>query len=170
MRSRLLALDPEAAATISPRDGRRIVRALEVIAVTGKPYRATLPRASAARYDALEVLLDKPQEQLDSDLAVRVDRMVGHGFLDEVRVLEQAGLRSGTTARKALGYRQMLRVLDGELALPDAVAETVAATRRFVRRQRSWFARNSRAVRMDSGKGTAALVGPILAEARGSGA
>ena len=125
---------------------------------------------SAARYDALEVLLDKPQEQLDSELAARVDRMVGHGFLDEVRVLEQAGLRSGTTARKALGYQQMLRVLDGELALPDAVAETVAATRRFVRRQRSWFARNSRAVRMDSGKGTAALLGPILAAARGSGA
>jgi tRNA dimethylallyltransferase len=166
MRERLAELDPTAAATISPRDGRRIVRALEVIELTGMPYTATLPRSGPARYDALEVYLDQPVEQLDAHLAVRVDVMVQHGFLDEVRRLDAAGLRRGTTAPKALGYRQMLQVLDGELALPEAVRDTVSATRRFVRRQRSWFTRNNRALRMDSGAGVTDLVALIVMSAR----
>jgi tRNA dimethylallyltransferase len=161
MRARLAAVDPEAAAVISAGDGRRIVRAIEVVELTGRPYSATLPRSGPARYDAVEFYLDKPESLLDEDLATRVDTMVERGFLDEVRALDRAGLRSGTTAPKALGYRQMLQVLDGDLGMPEAVRRTVAATRRFVRRQRSWFARNPRAIRLSTGDGTAALVDPI---------
>lgn len=166
IRRRLAELDPVAAQTISHRDGRRIVRALEVVELTGRPYGATLPRAGAARYDALEVYLDKPTTQLDEDLAFRVDQMIERGLLDEVRRLDTVGLRAGVTARKALGYAQMLRVIDGESTMPDAIAQTVVATRRFVRRQRSWFARNPRALRLSSENGTAALVEPILRAAR----
>jgi tRNA dimethylallyltransferase len=162
MRARLAAIDPAAAAVISPGDGRRIVRAIEVVELTGRPYRATLPRSGPARYGALEVIVDKPGSLLDRDLATRVDTMVERGFLDEVRRLDRAGLRTGVTASKALGYRQMLQVIDGEVTLPEAVRQTVAATRRFVRRQRSWFARNPRAVRLSSAEGTAALIDPIL--------
>ena len=162
LRHRLLDLDPVAAQTISHRDGRRIVRALEVVELTGRPYSATMPTNSSARYDAVEVYLDKPSRQLDEDLAVRVDLMMERGFLDEARVLAAAGLRDGPTAAKALGYAQLLRVIDGAIPLPDAVRDTVRATRRFVRRQRSWFARNPRALRMDSGAGTAELLGPVL--------
>ncbi|QNK83386.1 tRNA (adenosine(37)-N6)-dimethylallyltransferase MiaA [Nakamurella sp. PAMC28650] len=148
---RLARLDPAAAASIEPANGRRIVRALEVIALTGRPFTATLPVPGPPLYDAVLLCLDRDTPTLDERLAVRVHEMVAAGFLDEVRVLERVGLRDGVTASRALGYPQMLSVLDGVAELDDAVTETVRLTRRFVRRQRSWFGRDVRMQRLDAG-------------------
>ena len=147
---RLQAADPAAAAVIEPGNGRRIVRALEVIEVTGRPFAASLPVPGPAKYGALLVRLDRETAELDARLGQRVRTMVDAGFLDEVRALDSAGIRHGLTASRALGYRQMLAVLDGTLALEQAVVETTAATRRFVRRQRSWFRRDGRMIDLDA--------------------
>ena len=152
---RLREADPAAAAVIEPTNGRRIVRALEVIEITGRPFTASLPVPGPARYGALLVRLDRETADLDIRLERRVRAMVDGGFLDEVRALDAVGIRHGLTASRALGYRQMLAVLDGTLALEDAIGQTTAATRRFVRRQRSWFRRDSRMVDVDAaGPGT----------------
>jgi tRNA dimethylallyltransferase len=148
---RLRTLDPAAAAVIEPANGRRLVRALEVMIVTGRPFSATLPVPGPPRYDALLICLDRETTSLDERLQERVEGMVAAGFLDEVRGLAAAGLREGVTASRALGYPQMLAVLDGLVELGDAVAETVRLTRRFVRRQRSWFGRDLRMHRVDAG-------------------
>ena len=149
LRDRLAGLDPAAAVAIEPRNGRRIVRALEVIELTGRPFTATLPRPGAPRYDAALICLDRDTADLDARLAVRVEQMMAAGFLDEVAALESAGLRRGLTASRALGYRQLLQALDGSVTVPAAAADTVTATRRFVRRQRSWFGRDRRMCRLD---------------------
>jgi len=152
---RLQEADPAAAAVIEPANGRRIVRALEVLEITGRPFTASLPVPGPARYGALLVRLDRETADLDIRLERRVRAMVDGGFLDEVRALDAAGIRHGLTASRALGYRQMLAVLDCTLALEDAIGQTTAATRRFVRRQRSWFRRDSRMVDVDAaGPGT----------------
>jgi len=152
---RLREADPAAAAVIEPTNGRRIVRALEVIEITGRPFTASLPVPGPARYGALLVRLDRETAELDIRLERRVRAMVDGGFLDEVRALDAVGIRHGLTASRALGYRQMLAVLDCTLALEDAIGQTTAATRRFVRRQRSWFRRDSRMVDVDAaGPGT----------------
>lgn len=148
---RLRRLDPDAAAAIEPANGRRLVRALEVMAVTGRRFTATLPLPGPPRYDALLACLDLPTKALDPRLARRVQDMVDHGFLDEVRALDAIGLRNGVTASRALGYPQMLEVLDGDRGLTEAVSETVRLTRRFVRRQRSWFGRDARMEHFDAG-------------------
>ena len=161
--SRLRGADPAAAAVIEPADGRRIVRALEVIEITGRPFAASLPLPGPARYGALLVRLDRETAELDGRLERRVRAMVDGGFLDEVRALDAAGIRHGLTASRALGYRQMLAVLDGTLALNQAIEQTAAATRRFVRRQRSWFRRDSRMVDIDAADpGTADRVLDLL--------
>jgi tRNA dimethylallyltransferase len=147
---RLRTADPAAATVIEPANGRRIVRALEVIEITGRPFCASLPVPGPARYGALLVRLDRETAELDVRLERRVRAMVDGGFLDEVRALDAAGIRRGLTASRALGYRQMLAVLDGTLALEEAVGQTTVATRRFVRRQRSWFRRDSRMVDVDA--------------------
>ena len=136
--------DPAAAAAIESGNGRRMVRALEVLDLTGRPFRATLPTPGPPRYDAALLLLDRPTPGLDEALAERVHRMMAAGFLDEVRALAEQGLRDGPTARRAVGYRQLLDVLHGHIGLPQAVADTITATRRLVRRQRSWFGRDPR--------------------------
>jgi tRNA dimethylallyltransferase len=141
---RLMRLDPEAAATIGPASGRKIVRALEVIELTGRPFSATMPRYNAPAYDAVQLLLDRETAGLDARLDQRVRRMVELGLLDEVRRLETQGLRRGVTASRALGYAQFLAVLDGRSDVNEAIAATTQATRRFVRRQRSWFRRDHR--------------------------
>lgn len=141
---RLMRLDPEAAATIGPANGRKIVRALEVIELTGRPFSATMPRYNAPAYDAVQLLLDRETAGLDARLDQRVRRMVELGLLDEVRRLETQGLRRGVTASRALGYAQFLAVLDGRSDVNEAIAATTQATRRFVRRQRSWFRRDHR--------------------------
>jgi tRNA dimethylallyltransferase len=135
LHARLAAVDPAAAAGILPGNGRRIVRALEVMELTGRPFAATLP-APAAHYDTVQLGLDRAD--LDVRVAARVDRMWSTGLVEEVRALEDSGLREGPTASRALGYQQVLALGD----TPEARAETVRATRRFVRRQRSWFRRD----------------------------
>ena len=144
LHARLAALDPEAAAAILPSNGRRIVRALEVVTLTGRPFRARLPEPSAPRYDAVLLGIDRPTAQLDVRVARRVARMFAAGLVDETRLLLQQGLREGRTASRALGYQQVIAALDGATTLADAAVETVRATRRFVRRQRSWFRRDRR--------------------------
>jgi tRNA dimethylallyltransferase len=144
LHARLAAADPAAASAIAPENGRKIVRALEVIAVTGRPFTAALPAYDAPLFDAVQIGLDLPTATLDASIARRVDRMVAGGLVEEVRALDGAGLRRGVTASRALGYRQILDVFDGYLTMTEAVSETVRATRRFVRRQRSWFRRDPR--------------------------
>ncbi len=143
LHARLARLDPDAAAAILPSNGRRIVRALEVIQITGRPFTATLPAYEQAR-PALQLGLTMSRPQLDERIAARVDRMWQAGFEAEVKGLVARGLRDGKTASRALGYQQMLRHLDGELTLGQARDETVKATRRFARRQESWFRRDPR--------------------------
>lgn len=151
--ARLRERDPAAAARILPSNGRRIVRALEVIALTGRPFTAALPDPRPA-YDAVQVGLDLDldPDALDERVARRVDAMWAAGLVEEVRALEAAGLRSGVTASRALGYQQVLRFLAGECTEADAYAETVRATRRFVRRQRSWFRRDPRIRWLDAAR------------------
>jgi tRNA dimethylallyltransferase len=143
LHARLASADPAAAAAILPSNGRRIVRALEVIALTGRPFTAALPGFEAV-YDVVQVGLDLPDDQLDRRVDRRVDEMFAAGLVDEVRALDQVGLRQGRTAARALGYAQVLALLDGQLTDAEAVASTAQATRRFVRRQRSWFRRDPR--------------------------
>lgn len=140
---RLAAADPAAAAAILPSNGRRIVRALEVVGLTGS-FTAALPAQPRPYYPAIRIGLDRPTEALDARVEERVTLMWAAGLVDEVRTLERAGLRAGRTASRALGYAQILRMFDGELDEPGAIAATQAATRRFVRRQRSWFRRDDR--------------------------
>jgi tRNA dimethylallyltransferase len=143
---RLREVDPDAALSIGPANGRKIVRALEVIELTGRPFSATMPRYGAPAFDAVQLLLDRETAGLDVRLADRVQRMVELGLLDEVRQLATRGLRQGVTASRALGYAQFLAVLDGTSTVPDAITQTTQATRRFVRRQRSWFRRDHRMI------------------------
>jgi len=138
--ARLSAADPGAAARILPGNGRRIVRALEVITLTGAPYAAELPPPRPV-YRAYQLGVELDVAALDERIAARVDLMWQAGLVGEVRALEARGLRTGLTARRALGYLQVLRYLAGECEEAHAHAETVRATRRFVRRQRSWFRR-----------------------------
>lgn len=137
LHTRLSEVDPAAAREILPSNGRRIVRALEVVELTGRPFAATLP-APAERYDTVQIGLDRAD--LDERVDTRVDRMWSAGLVGEVRALEAAGLRDGPTASRALGYQQVLALGDTDAAR----AETKRATRRFVRRQRSWFRRDPR--------------------------
>jgi tRNA dimethylallyltransferase len=151
LHERLRAADPEAARRILPSNGRRIVRALEVIALTGRPFPAELPEPRPY-YDAVYLGVDLDTAALDERIARRVDAMWAAGLVDEVRRLEAAGLRQGRTASRALGYQQVLRFLAGEWTEARARAETVRATRRFVRRQRSWFRRDPRIRWLDAAR------------------
>ncbi|MBD0843909.1 MULTISPECIES: tRNA (adenosine(37)-N6)-dimethylallyltransferase MiaA [unclassified Streptomyces] len=143
LHARLAAADPEAAQAILPSNGRRIVRALEVIEITGKPFTANLPGHDSV-YDTVQIGVDVARPELDERIARRVDRMWEAGLVDEVRALEACGLREGRTASRALGYQQVLAALAGECTLEEARAETVRATKRFARRQDSWFRRDPR--------------------------
>lgn len=152
MHTRLAASDPAAAAAILPSNGRRIVRALEVIELTGQPFSASLPRPGPPRYDTVLIGLDRDIAELDELVTQRVVRMFAAGLVEEVRGLIQCGIREGRTASRALGYQQVLAAFDGEYDLATAVAETVRATRRFIRRQRSWFRRDQRIVWLDAAR------------------
>jgi tRNA dimethylallyltransferase len=143
LHARLAERDPAAAASILPSNGRRIVRALEVIEMTGRPFTASMPSYDDAE-DAAQIGLAVPRPELDQRIAVRVHRMWAAGLVDEVRRLEPYGLRDGRTASRALGYAQVLRFLSGEWSEEQAREETVRATRRFARRQESWFRRDPR--------------------------
>ncbi|MEH1164584.1 tRNA (adenosine(37)-N6)-dimethylallyltransferase MiaA [Micromonospora sp. CPCC 205539] len=147
--ARLRAADPAAAEGILPGNGRRIVRALEVIELTGAPFTASLPEPTPY-YPSVQLGVDLDTALLDERIALRVDRMWADGLLDETRELAGRGLPEGRTASRALGYQQLLRFFAGELTETQAHEETVRATRRFVRRQRSWFRRDSRIQWLDS--------------------
>jgi tRNA dimethylallyltransferase len=149
MHERLAARDPGAAAAILPTNGRRIVRALEVGELTGQPFAARLAdRPAKPVISAVRIGLTVPRPELDARITARVDAMFdapGGGLMAEVRALAKQGLRAGPTAARALGYRQVLQLFDGEL--PDeaaARAATVRATRTFARRQATWFGNDTR--------------------------
>ena len=136
MRERLRDVDPVSAGRLA--DARRIVRALEVWQLTGRPFSSFMPERHYVRPTA-QIGLQVDREQLKHRLAGRVRVMVERGLLDEVAALDRRGLRQGRTASRALGYAQFLRVLDGEWSQDTAVEDTVAATRKFARRQLTWF-------------------------------
>lgn len=141
--------EPEAAAEILPGNGRRIVRALEVIELTGS-FTAHLPTWEYELPGVLQVGLDLPRELLDARIAERVDQMWQDGFVDEVRGLLQAGLRDGLTASRALGYRQVIAFLDGESSQEQAREFTITGTRRFARKQLGWYRRDDRITWLDT--------------------
>ncbi|MGW4423975.1 tRNA (adenosine(37)-N6)-dimethylallyltransferase MiaA [Streptosporangium sp. NPDC004631] len=142
---RLRERDPKAAEAILPGNGRRIVRALEVIELSGRPFSATMPSYDAV-YDSVQLGVEVPREILDERVAARVRRMWEAGLVEEVGRLAEKGLAKGRTASRALGYAQVLRFLDGEWSEEQAMEETIRATRRFVRRQESWFRRDPRVI------------------------
>jgi tRNA dimethylallyltransferase len=136
---RLKQLDPQAAAAIGASNGRRIVRALEVIGLTGEPFGSGLPEDSEPWRKPVTIGLRAPREQLVERLGDRVRRMWQSGLLDEVRALSCAGL--GLTARRAIGYSQALAQLAGDVSENEAIEQTAALTRRYARRQVGWFNR-----------------------------
>jgi tRNA dimethylallyltransferase len=150
LHTRLGGIDPEAAAAIRPRDLVRISRALEIYEQTGEPI-TTLRRRAAAPADLAPtvLLLDPPLATLRARITARVDQMIAAGFLDEVRALRAAGYGPALKPLQALGYRQLGAVLDGTASLADAVAETVAATCAYARRQRTWFRKQDAALRFE---------------------
>ena len=153
LHTRLAEADPAAAEAILPSNGRRIVRALEVIELTGRPFTATLPEYATgprAAVPARQLGLQLPRAVLDRRIEQRVDQMWAAGFAGEVRRLEEQGLRDGLTASRALGYQQLLGHLAGQATLEAARDETVRATRRFARRQESWFRRDPRITWLDA--------------------
>jgi len=145
VRARLVALDPTAADAIEPRNGRRIVRALEVVELTGRPFSASLPAREHVR-PTVVVGLVADRSLLDARVDERVRRMWRQGLVDEVRTLVTQGLRDGRTASKALGYSQALAHLDGTMTPAEAQEATATATRRYARRQESWFRADPRIV------------------------
>ena len=141
---RLRDVDPEAAARIRPENGRRIVRALEVVEITGRPFSASLPEHQYADPVTIQIGVDLDRPTLDERIEQRVAGMFDGGFVEEVRRLLGLGLGRGRTAREAIGYRQVAAYLRGEVTLAEARRQTVAATRRFARRQDSWFRKDPR--------------------------
>ena len=165
LHARLATLDPAAAASILPSNGRRIVRALEVIEISGGPFTATMPAYEQVR-PAVQLGLSLPRPELDQRIAARVEAMWQAGLEAEVKDLVQHGLRDGRTASRALGYQQMLRHLDGELTLEQAREETINATRRFARRQESWFRRDPRVRWLDASRPAELLLDEALRQAQ----
>ncbi len=140
----LRSADPVAAQTILPTDGRRMVRALEVVELTGRPFAASQPQVGEPHWGTIILGIDRETEQLDARIELRTTRMFDQGLVDEVSELIGRGLRDGQTARRAIGYAQVLAYLDGEYELGEARERTFIGTRRYVRRQRSWFRRDPR--------------------------
>lgn len=157
LHARLVTADPVAAQAILPTNGRRIVRALEVIELTGRPFSAQPGMETyVAVYDTRYVGIAPDLAALDERIDRRVDVMWERGLVDEVRALERLGLRDGVTASRALGYQQVLAHLAGECAEDEARAATKQATRRFARRQLSWFRRDPRVEWHESGEAAVA--------------
>jgi tRNA dimethylallyltransferase len=139
-----------AAAHVLPTNGRRIVRALEVGELTGQPFVAQLPVDGPALVPHFSVGLDLPRDVLDVRIEVRVDAMFEAGLVDEVRRLLVAGLREGRTASRALGYPQVIDLLEGHLDQAQATEQIVRATRQYARRQQRWFHRDPRTTWVDA--------------------
>ena len=144
MYRRLALLAPDTASRIDPKNGRRIVRALEVVTITGEDFTATLPDLNRSWQPVLEIGLNSDRTHLVDRLKVRANRMWENGLLDEIRELESKGIRAGKTSSRAIGYAQGLAQLDGKLTQAEAIKETASLTARYARRQMSWFRRDSR--------------------------
>jgi tRNA dimethylallyltransferase len=143
---RLVEQDAAAAAQILPDNGRRIVRALEVVTITGRPFSATLPEHEYADPRSIQIGVDIDRPTLDTRIEQRVREMFDAGLVEEVRRLVGHGLTDGRTARTAIGYREVTAYLAGETTLEEAIDATTLATRRFSRRQDSWFRKDARVV------------------------
>lgn len=144
LHAELAKLDPAAASKIDPANGRRVVRALEIVTITKEPFAAALPDEVESWQPVLEFGLNGPRPALVERLGVRVQKMWQLGLLDEVRALEPLGIRVGKTSSRAIGYSQALAQIDGTLSESEAIAETTQLTSRYARRQMSWFRRDPR--------------------------
>ena len=145
MHERLQVLDPAAALAIDSQNLRRVIRALEVIEITGKPFTANLPRQESTRYpNALQFGLVMDREKLDERISQRVDLMWERGLVEETDRLVEQGIREGRTAQLALGYAQILKFRDGLFSEAEAQEDTKRATRQYARRQETWFSRDAR--------------------------
>jgi len=142
---RLEKLDPAAALAIDKANSRRVIRALEVIKITGKPFTANLPREESSRYPfAQQFGLVMDRDTLSERISIRVDRMWEQGLVQEAHTLLQAGIMQGTTAQRALGYAQVIAQIEGKVSQEEAQEETKRATRQYARRQETWFSRDDR--------------------------
>jgi tRNA dimethylallyltransferase len=142
---RLEKLDPAAALAIDRANSRRVIRALEVIEITGQPFTANLPRKESTKYpNALQFGLVMDREILSDVISSRVDRMWNAGLVAEVERLIESGITQGTTAQKALGYSQVIAFKEGKISEEEAIDETKRATRQYARRQETWFSRDER--------------------------
>jgi len=145
MHAKLATFDPAAALAIPVANIRRVIRALEVIELTGQPYTSSLPRQDSTRYpDAIQIGLAMEREHLGERINTRVDRMWDQGFVDEVETLIDQGLLEGSTAQKAIGYSQIIAMKHGLTTEDEAKEETKRATRQYARRQETWFSRDAR--------------------------
>jgi tRNA dimethylallyltransferase len=142
---RLEKLDPAAALAIDKANSRRVIRALEVIKITGKPFTANLPREESSRYPfAQQFGLVMDRDTLSERISIRVDRMWEQGLVEEAQTLLQAGIMQGVTAQRALGYAQVIAQIEGKVTQEEAQEETKRATRQYARRQETWFSRDDR--------------------------
>ena len=145
LHAKLAALDPIAALAIPFENVRRVIRALEVIEITGQPYTTNLPREGSTRYpDAIQIGLAMDREDLGERINKRVDRMWELGFVDEVEELINQGLLEAKTAQAAIGYAQIIAMKHGVISEEEARDDTKRATRQYVRRQETWFSRDAR--------------------------
>jgi tRNA dimethylallyltransferase len=143
--ARLQELDPAAALAIDRANTRRIIRALEVIEITGKPFTANLPREDSSRFpDALQFGLVMEREHLRERIDLRVENMWEQGFVAEVDALIADGILEGSTAQRALGYSALLAMRAGDMTEEEAKEETKRSTRQYARRQETWFSRDAR--------------------------
>lgn len=155
MHSKLAEIDPQAASIIEDNDPRRTVRALEVIELTGKPFQASQPPKDAPpRWNAHILGLETQSEWLNPRIELRTHMMFEQGLVEEVKQLLERGLVRDSTAGRAIGYAQVLQAMDGELEWDEAVERTIMGTRRYVRRQRSWFHRDKRISWLDAAQPT----------------
>jgi tRNA dimethylallyltransferase len=144
MHRRLKAVDPVAASRIIPENGRRSVRAIEIVTLTGEPFAAALPDEPDDWQPVLEIGINGDRDDLRGRLEARVHKMWDQGLIDEVRALEPKGIRDGKTSSVAIGYAQALKQIDGEMSEIEAIADTVRLTQKYARRQMSWFRRDKR--------------------------
>jgi tRNA dimethylallyltransferase len=144
-------LDPDAASRIDRRNARRVVRALEVVRLTGRPFAASQPEEPRAVVPTVQLAIDVPRPELTDRIAARARSMFEAGLLEETRELLDRGLETGRTARRAVGYAQAVAVLRGDLDLDEAVTATAVATRQLARRQLTWFRRDARIVWLEPG-------------------
>jgi tRNA dimethylallyltransferase len=144
MHNRIQQLDATAASRIDPANGRRVVRALEILLLTGEPFAAELPAETTSWQPVIEIGLNSERSHLVERLALRVERMWQQGLVEEAEALIAEGIREGKTSSRAIGYAQALAQLDGTMSQSEAIAQTVQLTQRYARRQMSWFKRDER--------------------------